>query len=88
MSRCLGAKREGDDREGNAYRGVVFVMAEVDGGKGALAYALAIRNVVPDAEPLVLLHVHLLVLGFDRTRRAAKKMRGDDARRWRGVGDG
>jgi hypothetical protein len=86
-----GETRRGRQERGKAYRGVVFVMAEVDGGKGALAYALAIRDVVPDVESLVLLHVHCWCSGsIERVvqRKRCEEMDGDDARRWRGVGDG
>ena len=65
------------------------MMAEVDGGKGALAEALAIRHVVPDVESLVLLHT--CVAGARVRSNAScseKKMRGDgwmDASRCRGL---
>lgn len=64
------------------------MMAEVDGGKGALAEALAIRHVVPDGESLVLLHICFAGAPVRSNTSCSEK----DARRWmeriRGDGDG
>jgi hypothetical protein len=67
--------------EGGAYGGVIFVVAEVNGGEGALANSLAIRYPASDGESPALLHGVLFVCRGGATGCEARGGRGC-GRRW------